>query len=138
MWKPGYITHGLLDHSIDQVIDLLSATGYSALGITLGPAHLDHRQVSVTDLQELRHKLDAKGLAPSIETEERLLQLISLVDMLELPAELPAGEYGDHPHRIPRSPRARVAVLGFRWDCEQTPQIWNACANVEITCENCV
>ncbi|MAJ28445.1 hypothetical protein CBD41_03405 [bacterium TMED181] len=73
MWKPGYITHGLLDHSIDQVIDLLSATGYSALGITLGPAHLDHRQVSVTDLQELRHKLDAKGLAPSIETGGRYL-----------------------------------------------------------------
>merc|ERR1712218_36687 len=24
-------------------------------------------------------------------------------------------------------------VLSWRWDCEQTPQVWNTCANLEIT-----
>ena len=48
--------------------------------------------------------------------------LFSVMDEVEIPEDLAPGEY----------------VLSFRWDCEQTPQIWNACANVEITCENCV
>ena len=73
MWKPGYVTHGLQDHSIDQVIELLSTTGYSALGITLGPTHLDHERVTVSELQELQKKLEASGLTPSIETGGRFL-----------------------------------------------------------------
>merc|ERR1711971_847393 len=24
-------------------------------------------------------------------------------------------------------------VLSFRWDCEQTPQIWSQCSDIEIT-----
>ena len=48
--------------------------------------------------------------------------LFSVMDEVEVPDDLVPGEY----------------VLSFRWDCEQTPQIWNACANVEIICENCV
>ena len=48
--------------------------------------------------------------------------LFSVMDEVEIPEDLSPGDY----------------VLSFRWDCEQTPQIWNACANVEITCENCV
>ena len=34
---------------------------------------------------------------------------------VEVP-DLPPGEY----------------VLSFRWDCEQTSQIWNACSNIRI------
>ena len=48
--------------------------------------------------------------------------LFSVMDEVEIPQDLAPGDY----------------VLSFRWDCEQAPQIWNACANVEITCENCV
>jgi hypothetical protein len=39
----------------------------------------------------------------------------SIVDKVQVP-ELVPGKY----------------VLSFRWDCEQTPQVWASCANVEI------
>jgi len=39
----------------------------------------------------------------------------SMVDKLQLP-KLTAGEYS----------------LSWRWDCEQTPQVWNSCADVTI------
>ena len=37
-------------------------------------------------------------------------------DMVEVPESLEPGSY----------------VLSFRWDCQQTPQIWQTCANIEI------
>ena len=37
-------------------------------------------------------------------------------DMVQVPESLEQGSY----------------VLSFRWDCQQTPQIWQTCANVEI------
>ena len=40
----------------------------------------------------------------------------TMVDKLQLP-ELEAGEYS----------------LSWRWDCEETPQVWNACSDVSIT-----
>jgi len=40
-----------------------------------------------------------------------------MVDLVKIPENLPLGEY----------------VLSFRWDCEQTPQIWTMCADVKIT-----
>lgn len=40
----------------------------------------------------------------------------SIVDKVEVPADLPLGDY----------------VLSFRWDCEQTPQVWNSCSDVRI------
>jgi hypothetical protein len=33
-----------------------------------------------------------------------------------IPEHLPAGEY----------------VVGFRWDCEETAQIWSSCGDVTI------
>jgi len=39
----------------------------------------------------------------------------NIVDKLQLP-ELEKGKY----------------VLSFRWDCEQTPQVWNTCSDIEI------
>jgi len=40
----------------------------------------------------------------------------AIVDKVEVP-QLPVGEW----------------VVSFRWDCEQTPQIWSQCANIKIT-----
>ena len=37
-------------------------------------------------------------------------------DELIVPNDIPAGEY----------------VLGWRWDCEQTTQIWSSCADITI------
>jgi len=42
---------------------------------------------------------------------------ITLYDRVRVPAHLPAGEY----------------VLGFRWDCESSAQVWQQCADVTIT-----
>jgi len=37
-------------------------------------------------------------------------------DLVEIPEDLEPGEY----------------VLSFRWDCQQSPQVWNSCANIQI------
>ena len=37
-------------------------------------------------------------------------------DLVEVPESFEPGEY----------------VLSFRWDSQQTPQVWNSCANIEI------
>ena len=37
-------------------------------------------------------------------------------DEVRVPAGLAAGDY----------------VLSFRWDCEQTPQVWSSCADVRV------
>lgn len=41
---------------------------------------------------------------------------VTIVDKLTVPATLPKGDY----------------VLSWRWDCEQTPQIWNTCADIVV------
>jgi len=41
---------------------------------------------------------------------------LEIVDMVKLPATLPAGDY----------------VVGFRWDCEESNQIWQSCADIKI------
>ena len=43
--------------------------------------------------------------------------MFSMTDKLKVPSDLVAGEYS----------------LSWRWDCEQTPQVWNSCADVTIT-----
>lgn len=42
-----------------------------------------------------------------------------IVDKLRVPEHLEPGDY----------------VLGFRWDCEQLPQVWSQCADVKIGVE---
>jgi hypothetical protein len=39
-----------------------------------------------------------------------------IVDKVKIPDNLPTGDY----------------VIGFRWDSEQTPQVWNSCADVTV------
>lgn len=41
---------------------------------------------------------------------------LEIVDRLRLPADLPAGEW----------------VLGWRWDCEESTQVWASCSDVTI------
>eukprot|EP01045_Picozoa_sp_COSAG04_P027386 COSAG04_NODE_3997_length_2370_cov_89.698258_3_plen_148_part_00 len=41
---------------------------------------------------------------------------VSIIDALVVPEHLRPGEW----------------VLGFRWDCEATAQIWSSCADIEI------
>lgn len=40
----------------------------------------------------------------------------SIVDKVEVPANIEIGDY----------------LLSFRWDCEQSPQIWQSCADIRI------
>jgi len=40
----------------------------------------------------------------------------SIIDKLHIPKSLEPGNY----------------VLSFRWDCEQTPQVWNTCASINL------
>jgi len=40
----------------------------------------------------------------------------SIVDQLQVPLNITAGDY----------------VLSFRYDAEQTPQVWNQCANIKM------
>ena len=47
----------------------------------------------------------------------RDLPALEIVDRVAIPADLPAGEW----------------VLGWRWDCEQSPQVWASCSDVSIT-----
>ena len=41
---------------------------------------------------------------------------LEIVDMVRVPAGTPAGEY----------------VLGWRWDCEESNQIWQSCSDVSV------
>jgi len=44
------------------------------------------------------------------------LMPFSIVDQLQVPLNITAGDY----------------VLSFRYDAEQTPQVWNQCANIKM------
>jgi hypothetical protein len=39
-----------------------------------------------------------------------------MYDYLKVPAHLSPGEY----------------VLGFRWDCESSAQVWQSCADITV------
>lgn len=41
----------------------------------------------------------------------------NIIDTVEVPADLPSGEY----------------MLSFRWDAEQTPQVWAQCGDITVT-----
>ena len=40
----------------------------------------------------------------------------AIVDKVKVPADLPAGDY----------------VVGWRWDCEHTAQVWSGCGDVTV------
>ena len=41
---------------------------------------------------------------------------MEIVDQVAIPADLPAGSY----------------VLGWRWDCEESNQIWQSCSDISV------
>ena len=41
---------------------------------------------------------------------------LEIVDRVVVPADLPEGEY----------------VMGWRWDCEESNQIWQSCSDVTV------
>ena len=41
---------------------------------------------------------------------------LEIVDKVQIPAHLPAGKY----------------VVGFRWDCEESNQVWSSCSDVTV------
>ena len=43
-------------------------------------------------------------------------QNMEVVDFVRIPRALPAGDY----------------VLGWRWDCEQSSQVWSNCADITL------
>ena len=47
--------------------------------------------------------------------------------------EYPASGYGwKDLVQVPESLEPGDYILSFRWDCQQTPQIWQTCANVQV------
>ena len=44
------------------------------------------------------------------------LYKVEVMDKLRLPVDLPAGEW----------------VLGWRWDCEESTQVWSSCSDVTV------
>merc|ERR1712107_793092 len=57
------------------------------------------------------------GKTCTSEQEDHYSLKFEIVDRVQLPSDLPEGNYH----------------LGFRWDCEQTPQVWSSCADVRVT-----
>lgn len=55
------------------------------------------------------------------QTNTRMLEEINIVDKVKIPATLSLGKY----------------TLSWRWDCEETTQVWLNCADVEIVCKTC-
>merc|ERR1712039_1026013 len=45
----------------------------------------------------------------------------AIEDILKVPTSIPAGDY----------------VLGWRWDCEMTSQVWSNCADITIEKSTC-
>jgi len=51
------------------------------------------------------------------DTSNKFALKFAIVDKLRVPDNIPSGEY----------------VLSFRWDVEQTDQVWNTCADIVVT-----
>lgn len=64
------------------------------------------------------HCQDARDPTSGCTPEEakRWYLDFGIVDRVRVPEALPEGDY----------------VLGFRWDCEQTPQVWSSCSDVTV------
>jgi hypothetical protein len=46
----------------------------------------------------------------------RSITAFSIVDQMLVPEDIPTGDY----------------LLSFRWDCEQSPQVWQNCADITV------
>jgi len=57
-----------------------------------------------------------KGFGIHVSNPSKYDFNFSIIDKVQVPADIMPGEY----------------VLSFRWDCEQTPQVWAACSSILI------
>jgi len=58
---------------------------------------------------ENKHE-DTRGPIQSVDF------MFTIMDVVQVPSNIPPGDY----------------ILSFRWDCEQTYQIWNTCSSIKI------
>jgi len=74
-----------------------------------------HSSVCPTGVQYPSKWDDGLGAPPFMPGQEPHF-LFTMGDQVRVPSHIEAGEY----------------VLSWRWDCEETPQVWNSCADVTI------
>ena len=76
----------------------------------------ERREVAAVRTREGTFPLDSQWTKGPLEPIDNGRQMGHIFDYIEVPVNLEAGQY----------------VLSFRWDCQATSQIWNACANINI------
>jgi len=64
-----------------------------------------------------QHGISSLCSAPEALKNLRMFSRLNIVDQVQIPADLLPGDY----------------VISWRWDCEQTPQIWSGCGDVTVT-----
>jgi sugar phosphate isomerase/epimerase len=65
----GYVTNGLVHHSIDDALGLLAENGYRGVALTLGHVHFDpFAPLPETRARDLRRRLESLGLSCAVET----------------------------------------------------------------------
>ena len=63
-----------------------------------------------------RHSWGRYSFPPPPGCDASCVRTAGVLDEVVVPAELPAGKY----------------VLGFRYDCDATAQVWSNCADISI------
>ena len=66
------------------------------------------------------HTIGLYGFGTSIFSLGIPTFLFTIMDQVEVPKDLETGDY----------------VLSFRWDCEQTPQIWSGCSSIRLVLDD--
>lgn len=86
-------------------------TYYGSRGESFNPDNFEAKPIVKTNIGTYPEGSEwAKVNIPSFKTTW------AFKDLVEVPENLEPGEY----------------VLSFRWDCQQSPQVWNSCANIQI------
>ena len=68
-----YNTNGFAHHSLDECFDILAELGYVGVSLTLDVHHLHPFEVTPRELADTRRRLEALGLAATVETGARFL-----------------------------------------------------------------
>merc|ERR1712002_981597 len=80
----------------------------------LGGGYVDEDNTCPEGLQFPAPAEGLFGQGANVHTPNTIDFNWTLMDEVVVPSDLAPGDY----------------VLSFRWDCEQTPQVWNACSNI--------
>ena len=85
--------------------------GYRLHGATFEP-HCDEPEACRKSVEQKPPQLTCQCSGDGIGD----IPTLELFDSVIIPSELPAGDY----------------VLGWRWDCEESTQVWSSCSDVTI------